>query len=212
MTVTPAEDPRLVVAPVDLLRRAGITDPTEAQILTATDAILDAQADVVAYLGRPITPTTYTETDRFAYYDGWRLEAAPDEDLIEIVSVTPQLVAGVPTDYFTVTYIAGIDAATDPVLDPIRRYVRVHAMNSPEFTRMWKTATKAEGDVRSLSAEGQSVSFSPPTLGGGGGKAGSGEPGTLPTLGSLDRWRLAGRRAYQAPSEVRLWPGQGMGV
>lgn len=203
MTVTPPTGPALVVDVGWLFRKAGITAPTDAQTQVAVDAILEAQSDVIAYLGRPITPTMYVEPHRYAYYDGWILEAAPDEPLIEIVSAVPELgPTGAPTDYFTVTYTAGIDARTDPSLEPIRRYVRVHALNSPDFTRMWKVATKAEGEVRSLSAEGQSVSFAPATLGGGGGKPGSGEPGSLPTLGSLDRWRVAGRRAYQAPTRT----------
>lgn len=204
MTVTPAGS-SLVVDTGWLFRKAGITAPTAEQTQVAVDAILDAQSDVIAYLGRPITPTTYVEPHRYAYYDGWILEAAPDEPLIGIVSAVPELDAtGAVTDYFTVTYTAGIDARTDPALEPIRRYVRVHALNSPDFTRMWKTATSAQGEIRSVSAEGQSVTFARANLGAGDTtpKPGSGEPGSLPTLGSLDRWRVAGRRAYQAPTRA----------
>jgi hypothetical protein len=142
----------------------------------------------------------------YPFAGGWSF---PDEDetILNVVSVVPEMHDGtppVPTGLFTVTYRVGLDAANDPALRPIRRYVLAHAMNSPEVVRVWKIATGTKGEVRTLSAEGQSVSFTAPTLGGGGGKAGSGEPGSLPTLASLDRWRLAGRRVYQAPTRYGL--------
>lgn len=211
------EDVSLVVTPEEVAVKAGMTLPLSLDDREAVeDAIRDAQADVEAYLGRPLVPTTYVEQDRLPWHDGWYLVAAPDEPLIRVLSTVVQLdpVDGAVTDYFTVTYLAGIDARNDPALRPIRRYVLAHAMNSPEFTRMWRTRTDAKGVVKNLSAEGQSVTFATPTLSGSetASKPGSGEPGALPTLGSLDRWRVAGRRVHQAPSQMQAWPYGSMGT
>jgi hypothetical protein len=203
----PAPETDLVVTPEQVAAKAGISTMTPAQREIIADAIRDAQADIVGYLGREISPQTRTATAMYPFAGGWSF---PDEDetIQSVVSVTPETYAGtsppVPTGLFTVTYRVGLDAANDPALRPIRRYVLTHAMNSPEVTRVWKIATGTQGEVRTLSAEGQSVTFTAPTLGGGGGKAGSGEPGALPTLASLDRWRLAGRRVYQAPTRYGL--------
>jgi hypothetical protein len=203
-------DPRLVVAPEYVARRARPPLPlplSEDDRETIIDAILDAQADVVAYLGQPITPTTRTATGVYPYADGWHL---PEDDAV-VVSVTAETDdENTPTGYYTLTYTTGLDAANDPDLRPIRRYVLAHAMNSSAFTDLWRASTGAKGEVKSLSAEGQSVSFAAATLGGGG-DAGSGKPGSMPTLASLDLWRVAGRRVYQAPSLVTQFPYESMG-
>lgn len=199
----------LIIEPEALAKAAGIPLPLDdAQTETITEAILDAQADVVAFLGQPITPETFVQTDCYPYGDAWVLTAHGDTDIVDIVSVAPQTAGGQPTGYFTVTYTAGLDAANDPALRPIRRYVKAHALNSPEFVRTWKDATGAQGEVRSVTASGQSITLSGATLGGGGGKPGSGEPGALPVLGSLDRWRVAGRRVYQARTRFTEYPYQ----
>lgn len=201
------DDDRLVVSPETVAVKARIPLPlTDEQRDTLTEAILDAQADVEAYLGQSPVPVLHTQTDAYAYPDGWDLTVHGDAQVLRVVSAVPVLdVAGDPTDYFTVTYYAGIDARTDPELRAIRRFVVAHAMNSPEVTDLWKVATSTKGEIRSVSAEGQSVSWSPATLGGGG-AAGSGAPGALPTLASLDRWRLAGRRVYQGRTRAGSWP------
>ena len=212
--VVPVPLPNALVVPAEQLaaKIGGIPVPlSTAHSATLTDALLDAQTDVEAYLGRPVIPTLYTEADRWAY-DGanWNLSMLADEPFVGIVSVTPQVVDGVVSPYFTVAYLAGIDARTDPVLRPIRRFVMLHAMNSPDVVRLWKTVTKAVGEVRSESADGQSVSYTAATLSGSattGTKPGDLTPGSLPTLGSLDRWRVAGRRVYQAPTLAsQSWP------
>ncbi len=201
------DDPSLIISPEVIAARAGIPLPlTDDQRETLTEAILDAQSDVSAYLGVPLTPEVFVQRDLWPDRDQWTLTAHGDLDIVGVLSADPQMFAGAPTGYFTVTYAAGLDARNDSLLRPIRRYVRAHAMNSPEVVRAWKVAVNPSGEIRSLSAEGQSVSFTAPTLGGGTGKAGSGEPGTLPTLGSLDQWRVAGRRVHQGPTHYGEWP------
>lgn len=209
------DDPELVVTPETIAARAKIPlplAPDDRDVIR--DAILDAQADVVAYLGRPITPTTYVERDRYAWPQGWDLVSAPDEPLIDVVSAVPQLdTYNAPTGYFTVTYVAGIDAKHDAALSPIRRFVKAHALRSGDVELLWKRVVQPAGTIKNVSAEGQSVTYDTPTLGGsneGTAKgAGSGAPGSLPTLASLDRWRLAGRRVHVARGRAAEWPYTG---
>lgn len=208
--MTDAPDESDLVVPVErVAARLGVTAPTAAQRAVIADAIRDAQADVVAYLGRPITPTTVTETGRWPFAGGWRLDLAGDESEVEYVSVEPEIEGTGPaayaTGYFTVTYRMGLDVANDPALRPILRYVLESALNLPEVLTLYKS-TGAQGELRTVSAEGQSVTFGSATLGGGG-QAGSGAPGALPTLSSLDRWRVAGRRVYQGSSRLGVREG-----
>lgn len=205
------DDPRLVVSPEHLAVRAGIPLPlTGDQRDLLVDALLDAQADVEAYLGQPPVPTLYRQSGVYAY-DGeeWGLSVHGDAAVHRIVTVTPELVDGVPSGYYTITYTAGLDARSDPALRPVRRYVVAHALNAPDVLRLWQTLTGARGEIRSVSAEGQSISWGPATHGGGG-DPGSGRPGALPTLSSLDYWRVAGRRVHQAPTRARVWPYPGV--
>lgn len=204
-------DETLVVTPEELASEVGIPLPLSSGDRSVIEgAIRSAQTDVVAYLGRSITPTLRTESEVFAWPDGWRLRTLGDEDLVEVVSAVPMVVDGQISDYFTITFRAGLDSRHDPELAPIRRYVIAHAQNLPTFTTLWRARTKAEGIVRSLSAEGQSVSFEPASLGGGSGRPGDGSPGELPTLASLDRWRLAGRRIHQGPTRAFAGPYGGV--
>lgn len=201
------EDDTLVVSPETIANKASMSLPLSAeQRDTITEAILDAQADVEGYLGRPIVPITYVETGRYPAPDGWDLVEHGDDPVLLVLAAIPETdpETSQPTGYYTITYTAGLDAKHDEVLRPIRRYVAAHALNSPEVTRLW-TSTGGRGEVRSISAEGQSISFGPASLGGGG-SAGSGAPGALPTLASLDRWRLAGRRVHVAKTRARTWP------
>lgn len=205
------EDPTLLVSPETLAVRAGMTLPlTEAQREIITDSILDAQSDVTAYLGQQILPAVYTESGRYDRGDGqWNLN---DENvpIIEILDVTPETREGRPTGLYTITYRAGIDAKNDPLLRPIVRYVTAHALNSPEVTRLWEITVKPKGRIKSATTEGQSVTYDRATLGGGG-NAGSGAPGALPTLASLDRWRIAGRQVFQRQTSYRPpWPHSSM--
>lgn len=194
-------DERLLVSPETLAVRADMALPlSDALREVITDTILAAQADVVAYLGQPIVPTVFTQRGCVPYGSGWDLTAHDDTDVIAVLDAVPETVAGTGTltGRFTVVYVAGLDARTDPALTPIARYVAAHALNSPEFVRAWERAG-GEGTVRTVAAEGQSITYEAATLGATGGRPGDGGPGSLPTLGSLDTWRVAGRRVHQAP-------------
>lgn len=206
------EDDSLIVSPEYLAKRAKMTLPlSEDDRETIREAILDAQSDVVAYLGRPILPAVRVEANVFPYPDGWRLNSLGDDDLIGIVSAVAETDPGTgePNGLFTITYRYGIDARLDEYR-PIRRYVIAHTLNSSEFTTLWSARTKAKGRITSLSAEGQSVGFAKPTLGREDtGKPGDLSPGSLPTLASLDYWRLAGRRVHVATTRTSDWPFTG---
>lgn len=194
----------LIVSIADLAPRLGWSPPNAEQRRALTDALEDAHDDVEAYLGQPITPTTATETGRFAYANGWELEREP----LRIVSATPEKgPGGELTGMFTVTYEWGLDAAGDPELRPIRRYIIAQALQHPSVVTLWQAS---QGDaarrVRSLSAEGQSVSFDYLTPGGAevarnanGTATAATSAASGPPLSSLDRWRIAGRRVYQRP-------------
>lgn len=201
------EVPDLVVSPETLAKKAKIPLPlSEEDREQIIECIRDAQADVAGYLGRAIMPTTYTETGRSDFGGQWDLTPL-DDPIIDVVSAVPEESEGQPTGWFTITYIAGLNAKDDPALRPILRYVTAHAMNSPEFVLLWKTATSAKGDIKSTTTEGQSISYDKATLGGGG-AAGSGAPGALPALASLDFWRR--RSVFQRKTVHREpWPYTG---
>jgi hypothetical protein len=203
------ESPDLVVSPETLALRAGIPLP-----LSAADReliigwIRDAQADVRAYLGVPIMPAVFIETGRYDVGGEWNLTPLA-EPVIEITSAVAETIGGQLTGAYTITYLAGLNAKDDPDLYPIVRYIIAHALNQPGFTLLWKVVTSAKGEVTSLSTEGQSISYGPATLGGGG-AVGSGAPGSLPDLSSLDYWRVAGRRVFQRRTAHRdPWPYTG---
>lgn len=196
--------PDLIVSPETLARKAKIPLPlSEEDREQIIECIRDAQADVVSYLNRAIMPTAYTETHR--YDDGGQWNLTPlDDPIIEITSVVPETSNGQPTGYFTITYTAGLNSKDDPALSPIRRYVTAAAMNSPEFTLLWKNATKAKGDIKSVTTEGQSIAYDKPTLGGGG----KGQAGELPSLDSLFYWKRLSVFQRRTPHR-EPWPYSG---
>lgn len=189
--MTTPDSPPLVVHPDDLARRLRIPLPLDGDVeWDLRQAIADVQADVVAHLGRSITPETRVATGVWASAGGWHL---PDtEPVLSIVTAVPEADAwGHLTGRFTVTYTCGLDARTEAKYAPIRRYVMA-----------WATVHDAVGahvpssrrEITSVSVEGQSVTFKP---------VGGVDPATipveqrLPQLSSLDRWRIAGRRVFQ---------------
>jgi hypothetical protein len=186
-------DPTLVVDVDSLARRLGFDTPVDSETAeTLRQAILDAQADVVSYLGRPIVPTQVTARGLWAWGTNWA-DAIDDSDFIEIVSVTPEVYidTGQPSGTFTVVYLAGLDAVNDPALEPIRRYVAAAARNDAAVIDIWRERVQPRGAMTSVSTDGQSASFAAATQGGGG-SPGSNAPGALPKLESLFAWKRGG--------------------
>ncbi|MEU6632826.1 hypothetical protein ABZ905_31770 [Streptomyces parvus] len=163
---------------------------TAAQRETFRDAIRDAQADVVGYLGRPLVPEPrelLAVTPLYGY-DFNDPQAWPIQHLDDVVTVVRYIDATDGT--YDVELLVGLDGAAE---EPIARYVVAHAAegirNSP--------AAGGERRVTSLSAEGQSVSYeAAPT---------AGQAGSLPALDSLSGYR---RLAYRpiAVTAATPWP------
>jgi hypothetical protein len=197
-----------LVIPVEkIAKRLGLdVPPTDDDAEAIAGAIYDAQAEVEGYLGRPITPTVFVQTNSIAYTDGWHLS---ESKVIEVQSAVPETdpVNGEPTGRYTVTYLAGIDA-TQPIYLPIRRYIEAAVLDHGEIARIWqaKQGTKAARRERSVSVEGQSISWDYLTPSGVDGKQGQADRlGTgRPSLASMDRWRLAGRRVFQRAGRSRV--------
>lgn len=184
---TPDPDAGLVVDVEVVARRAGYTLPlTDDARQALRDAIEDAQADVQGYLGRGLLPVEYSESSwrygPLGAVTSYRLAHGPVVALLEETPVDGG-------DYYVVRYLAGLDARTAP---PIVRYVLAHAA---ALARQHPNA-KGYGAVRrirSLSVDGQSVSYDAE-----GGAAGSGSIGSLPNLSALDAYRLrAGVKVFQ---------------
>ena len=189
--------------------RLGLTLPVTDDELEAriTRAIEDAADDVRAYLNRPIEPAeetliapqpliTYPPEDSRA----WPL-LGEYFDHVAVVSHAAR-----DDGYYDLVVNVGLDAFNDPDLSPIRRYIVAHALNSADLSRLWREENPdLAKTVRSVSAEGQSISYAVESPGGtaAAAKSGSGEPGALPTLASLDRWRRRGvyqRRGHPYPT------------
>ncbi|MGW4694875.1 hypothetical protein ACWEO1_21155 [Kitasatospora cineracea] len=179
----------LIVTAEEVARRLGLpvplTDEVRQRIETAVE---DAQDTLVAHLGRPLLPVQYTESGVRADTGGWILSHAP---VVAVISAVPDTNSspipspGLPT--YTVTYIAGIDARTDPETAPLRLWVRATACHHP----LLADAPVRQRRIASASVEGQSVTYDT-----------AAEPPVLlapPDLATTDRWRLRGRRAYQDP-------------
>ncbi len=195
----------LIVPVTDVARQLGLPQPLgEDDRWLIERAIGDAQSDLEAYLGRAATPQTYTETGLIEYTNGWRLQNAP---VLSVTSATPENdTSGQPTGLYTVVYVAGLDGAADPELEPLRRFVRTHAIYSTDVQALFRrVAPERARLVEQSSVEGQSVTYADTYAVTG--EPGSGSPGALPTLASCDRWRIAGRRVFQRPTPyVEPWP------
>lgn len=187
--------------------RLGVNLANQADKAVVEAAIQDAVDDVEAYLGRAITPQTYVEQHRWPVWGGWELTPL-DRPVRSITSAVPETVDGDPTGYYTVTYVAGMDCATERDKRPILRYLTAAVLSDPAVVRLWTRLRSDPRQVTGVNVEGQGVTFATPRqeLGGGDAKPGSGEPGALPTLKSLDRWRRAGRRAYTRRGGEDSWP------
>ncbi len=185
----------LAVSVTEVARRAGFPQPISPAVRQAIeDAIGDAQGDVEAHLGRPVVPIEATESNLYAHPDGWQLKERPVIRILSVVAdTTPE---GALTGNFTVTYLYGLDAANAPLLRPIRNYIARHAAALVRQSPAATTAKIARG-IRSVNVEGQGITYSDTVGAARETGGGSGEIGALPTLASLDRWRLAGRRVFQ---------------
>lgn len=173
--------PPLVVPVEKVARLAGLDHTDENVQYVVEEAIRAATVDVEAYLGRFVVPTEVVETRVVRAWNGLRLRHSPVRDLVATVAEVDA--DDTETGLYTVTYVAGIDAAAEAEYAPIRNWVTAAAQVFPPVRRLVAAAGKRE--VRTVSAEGQSVTYenSPkssdvPTAG-------------VPPLSSVDRWRNA---------------------
>lgn len=198
----------LIIQADTVARLAGLPRPLDADTQWRVEqAILDAQSDVTAHLGQPITPLVATEsglwpqsaslslTDRRQ----WVLCNTP---VIEILTAEPETLDPFPVGTYTVSYTYGLNVVTDPQMAPVRRWITASVLASPAVAAIYAVSdpTGSGGRlVNSLSAEGQSVSYGAVKVPAAAtaGAAGSGAPGAVPLLSSLDRWRVARRRVFQ---------------
>lgn len=189
----PEPVPDGLVVGVDVVARtAGFPLPLSASAReTIIDLIMDAQADVEAYLGQPISPVQKVATGLYPHPTGWAL---PEPGTV--VSAAPEYdPAGLATGLYSVTYRTGLDAAHDAALRPIRRYVKAHAA---ALTRQDPVAltVKIARSIKSVNVQGQGITYGD-EIGQAPGAVKVGSPGSEPTLVSLSRWRVAGRRVFQ---------------
>lgn len=201
----------LIVSPEEVARRLGVPQPLEEHDRWLIEsAIEDAQADLEAYLGRPVTAQTFTEYHMLPVAGQYRLTRWP---VIAITSTTAETdpTTGAPTGLFTVVYTWGLDGVSDPELAPLRRFVRTHAIYSDTVQSLFRRLVPEQArKVTALGVEGQNVTYAD-TYAVEENAAELGLPGALPTFKSCDRWRLAGRRVHQAPTQVNEpWPYESM--
>ncbi|MFZ3557209.1 hypothetical protein [Streptomyces sp. BH055] len=184
----------LVGSPEQLADALSVPLPlSDAQRAAYAEEIRTAQADVAAYLNRPLIPSRTTLPSRTPYLGG---------DLNDLYTWGPHL------DFDDVAEVAGYRANADGTYDvdvqigldgakenSIVRYVIAHAA---EALRQRPTAGGASGRrVTSVSAEGQSISYdAAPT---------AGQAGALPTLDSLKRLRRLTFQSVGRPAHAP-WP------
>ena len=193
--------PNPAIDPDDMARRIGFVEatPSPEQMEVIRTAIIDAQADVVAYLGQPVTPTTTSV--QVAYGDNID-HVLRDYTYVRDVAYTAD--PALP-GYTTVTFVHGIDLARDEFA-PIARYLRYAVLNDPTIIRLWQDLPGAKFKrIRSASTEGQNVTYD--FMGPDGRVSPTGQAvraaaadavDSGPSLSSLDYWRIAGRRISQA--------------
>lgn len=188
----------LAVSPESLADTLGIPLPiTAAQRDELARVIIGAQADVEAYLGRPVVPEVFTERQLWPMGGGWRLANSPVVEVLAEAAEVDQ--DGRETGYWTVTYRAGLNVRDDRTYGPIQRVIVAHAAEQPAAVRMWREHGYGAGGgdrrVRSVGAEGQSVSYEYMTPSGQS-TAAAGSVGGPVLWKTIDRWRIAGRRVF----------------
>jgi hypothetical protein len=208
----------LVISAEDIAHHLGLPLPMDSgSTYTVGEASKAAQSDLEAYLGRPSVPVQYTAYHQRPTLHGWRL---PEYPVLSIDAVTPETapVSGQPTGLFTVVYTAGLDSVGDPDLEPVRRFIRLHAMFDPAVQILFRRqcpdiATR----VMTGSVNGQSATITDayPAMSGASMRspaavtASMTMPGSLPTLATCDRWRVSKRRVHQRRTiagETAPWP------
>lgn len=212
----PAQGYPLAVQPDDVAAMLMMPRPLDGPGLgVVTEAIRGAQSDVQAYLGRPPVPAEYTEQHLLPRPEGWRLKQTP---VLSVVSATAETTGtGQVTGRYTVVYVAGLDSVNDPDLFPVVRYIKLHAAYDPFVQILWRQlCPNIATRVTSGSTEGQSATITDalPTPSAAISRSANAAqrppvPGDLPSMTTLDRWRVAGRRVYQRPSrpwDASPWP------
>lgn len=206
-------EPGMVVAADVVARAAGFRTPLSPQARTLVlDAITAAQADVEAYLNRPLAPEIHVEVLRPLgdpqqiatyvppigrplarvfnpehYYLGHPLRS---DDVLSLISAVPY---GGSAGLFTVTYLAGLDGKAHP---PIVRYVTAHAAAIARAHPSAQAVGGSDRRVTSKTLQGQSVTYDKESAEGA-----ATTPGFLPTIeGTLRRYRRSGQAAFQRPS------------
>lgn len=190
-------DSALVVDPVKIAAKIGVTEPTPEQIESITDAIRDCQSDVEEELGRPLTARTVT-LDAINPLLGEDLDsyrAWPDsqrfDDWVKVLSRVPR-----PDGSYDVEFLVGLDGANERA---IVRYVTAHAVRTLREDDSYGFPQKRV--VNNVSADGQSLTYvaRPST---------EGTAGALPTMKSLRRFKRLSLYKANRPQPA-LWPNAG---
>ena len=185
--------------PEKIATRLGIEDPSPGQLERIEDAIRDAQADVQGYLNRDLFAVEAVQAELWPalgidpmHWKAWPDAAALYDDNLTVVSAVAN-----PNGTYNVTFKVGLDGPNDP------RVVRFVTASAVQAILNDANAGMGKRQVTSVSAEGQSISYSD-------GSVAEGAAGALPSLKSLDRLRR--RAVFRAPRRaVSVWPLTGVG-
>lgn len=191
----------LVIEPAKIARRLGVKDPSPDQLEMIEDVIRDCQADVADFLNRDslfaVDRTLTGIAPRYGYeLTDWQAWPQAQDMYDDRYAVVGDPIAN-PDGTFDVTFKVGLDGPNE---DAIVRYVKAHAMQT-----ILNDANAAMGkrQITSISAEGQSVSYSD-------GSVADGAAGSLPPVTTLKRYkRLSAHRG--ARGSVSIWPLTGVG-
>ncbi|MGA5135233.1 hypothetical protein ACPCTO_36200 [Streptomyces olivoreticuli] len=183
----------LVSSPEAVADALGVPLPlSAAQRAAYEQALRAAQADVAAYLGRPLVPRVVTLraltprwTDALEEAGSWPL---PDED--DFVEVTSYRSRGDGT--YDVDFLVGLNGVEE---ETAVRYVTAHAAESERQRPEGFGGTGRR--VSSVSAEGQSISYDSAPV--------AGQAGALPTLSSLSGLRRLQYQPVSRPPRAP-WP------
>ncbi|MGW1275494.1 hypothetical protein ACWD4V_00860 [Streptomyces tsukubensis] len=166
---------------------------TPAQRDTYETEIRNAQADVAAYLGRPLVPTATTVRGLVPHSDALndiRTWPLPIDDIADVVSYRRAA-----DGTYDVDLLVGLNGARE---EAVVRYVIAHAAEAVRQRPDPRTEAAGAGRrVSSVSAEGQSVSYESAPV--------SGQAGALPTITSLARLRRLVFQPLSRPPRAP-WP------